>query len=51
MDYKELLEAISNLSFDDMKDVRDKIQKIIENNQKVSLQQAKDQIESFNNKN
>jgi hypothetical protein len=49
MDYKELLEAINNLSIDDMRDVREKIEKIIENNPKVSLQEAEDQIRSFHN--
>jgi hypothetical protein len=49
MDYKELLEKINELSFDDMKQVREKIENIIKNNPKASLQEAEDQIRSFKN--
>jgi hypothetical protein len=49
MDYKDLFKLIENFTADDMKLVREKIEKIIENNPKVSLQDAIDQIESFKN--
>jgi hypothetical protein len=49
MDYKELFKLIENFTADDMKVIREAIQKSIENNPKTSLQEAIDQIESFKN--
>jgi monomeric isocitrate dehydrogenase len=47
MDYKELFKLIENFTAEDFKDVREAIQKVIDNNPKVSLQDAQKQIESF----
>ena len=49
MDYKELFKLIENFTADDLKVVRESIQKSIENNPKSSLQEAIYQIESFKN--
>jgi hypothetical protein len=49
MDYKELFRLVENLNFDDFREVRKKIEKIIENNPKITLQEAKTQVESFKN--
>jgi hypothetical protein len=46
-DYKELFKLIENFTADDFKQVREAVQRAIDNNPKITLQDAIDQIESF----
>jgi hypothetical protein len=47
MNIKELIKLVENFTAEDFKIVRERIERAIENNPKISLQEAEDQIRSF----
>jgi hypothetical protein len=49
MDIKELIKLVENFTAEDFKMMKECIEKSIENNPKISLQEAEEQIRSFKN--